>query len=439
MADALLVSRSLLLPLACALALPLLLLALNKVPLAYNLRHLAVRWKSTFVTALAFTLVVFLLMLMLAFVNGMERLTQTGVLPGNVIVLSQGVTDELLSYIPVADAGDVGLQPGVLRNAQGRPLCSRETYTAISQPGASAAERPEQRLLQIRGVEDAELAARLHDLELYPGGRWFSKVGVGKLAAQEQTSPSEQYVVEAVLGEGVARELGLAVGDVFAVGPRRWLAVGILKAAGSPFGAEIWADSRVVGQTFGLENAYTSIILATPDAASARQLARELSTRYKKAALWALPETEYYAKMAAMNQSFLVAAYLVASFMAVAGALSVMNTLFAAVAQRRQEIAVLRVLGYTRGQIMLSFLVEALALALAGGMTGCVLGFLAQGWTATCTVSGDQGSGKEVALKLVVDGNIVTVSLLFTLVMGVAGGLLPAWSATRLRLLGSLR
>ena len=105
------VARSLLLPLASAAVLPILLAALGKVPLAYKLRHLAVRWKSTLLTALAFTLVVFLLMVMLAFVAGMVRLTEAGCRPGNVIVLSQGVTDELLSYIPLADAGDVGARP----------------------------------------------------------------------------------------------------------------------------------------------------------------------------------------------------------------------------------------------------------------------------------------------------------------------------------------
>ena len=44
-----------------------------------------------------------------------------------------------------------------------------------------------------------------------------------------------------------------------------------------------------------------------------------------------------------------------------------------------------------------------------------------------------------MVLKLLVDGNAVMVGLLFTLVMGVLGGLLPAWSATRVRPLESLR
>src|SRR5688572_13009022 len=55
-------------------ALPLLvsLLPVRKVPLRYNLRNLQVRWKTTLVTALAFTLVTALMTVMLAFVTGMQ-------------------------------------------------------------------------------------------------------------------------------------------------------------------------------------------------------------------------------------------------------------------------------------------------------------------------------------------------------------------------------
>jgi ABC-type antimicrobial peptide transport system permease subunit len=140
-----------------------------------------------------------------------------------------------------------------------------------------------------------------------------------------------------------------------------------------------------------------------------------------------------------MNRRFLTAAYLVACFMAVGGALSVMNTLFAAVHQRAPEIAVLRVLGYTRGQILVSFLLESLAIALVGGLVGCALGFSAHGWTAATTVSGDQGVGKEVLLQLVVDGSTLAVGLWFTLVMGILGGLLPALAAMRVRPLQALQ
>jgi len=417
------------LPFVCAVLLP----AVTRIPLTYSLRHLAVRWKTTLVTALAFTLVVALLIVMLAFVNGLDALATASGHPGNVIVLSQGTTDELLSYLSFTDVGDVGLQAGVLRDEHGRPLSSREIYTVVSQPGGSRpGERPGHHLLQIRGVEDPEIAARLHGLKLYAGGCWFSPAGVQEL-------PAAQPVLEAVLGEGAARDLGVGVGDVFVAGPRRWLVVGIMESAGSAFSSEIWARRQIVGQIFGMENACTSIVMRTADADRARAMARDLTTRFKKAALWAMPETAYYAKMAEMNGQFQVASYLVALFMALGGACGLMNTMFAAVRQRRCDLAVLRVLGYTRPQILVSFLLESLMIALLGGLVGCAVGFAANGWMAASTVEGNQGIGKEVVLRLVVDGRTVTAGLLFTVVMGGLGGLLPAWSATRLRPLESLR
>src|SRR5438105_12899787 len=68
-----------------------------KVPLSYNVRSLSLRWKTTVMTALAFTLVTALLIVMLAFVNGMNRLTEGSGQPGNVLVLSDGATDEVMS------------------------------------------------------------------------------------------------------------------------------------------------------------------------------------------------------------------------------------------------------------------------------------------------------------------------------------------------------
>jgi putative ABC transport system permease protein len=429
---------SLLLPLVGALAVPLVLRLGGRVPLAYNLRNLAVRWRTTLLTAAAFTLVVLLLIIMLAFVHGMERLAGASGHPGNVLVLSQGITDELMSYIPFSDVGDLSLQTGVERDDEGRLLCSREVYTVVSQPAEPAGQRPEQQFVQIRGVELPELAARVHGLRLAPGGHWFSPAGVRE-AADTDPEYGSQPLVEAVLGEGVARERGVTLGDVFPVGPRRWLVVGILESAGSTFASEIWASRQVVGQTFGVENAYTSVVLRTAGAESARHLCQEITARFKRVGLWAVPEADYYVKMAAMDQHYLTASYLIACFLAVGGACSLMHTLFAAIAQRGKEIAVLRVLGYSRRQILASFLLEALLIALAGGLAGCALGCFAHDGTASGTISGDQGMGKAVLLRLTVDARTLTAGLLFTVLMGTLGGLLPALAATRLRPLETLR
>src|SRR5207245_1526475 len=149
---------------------------------------------------------------------------------------------------------------------------------------------------------------------------------------------------------------------------------------------------------------------------------------------------EYYSRLSQTNRQFLFAIVFVAIIMAVGGVFGVMNTMFAAISQRTKEIGVLRVLGYKRWQILASFLLESLAIALAGGLLGCAVGYLADGWTATSIVQGGQGGGgKSVVLRLVVDHEILMCGLLFTLVMGRLGGLIPALSAMRLRILESLR
>src|SRR5262245_47694888 len=85
---------------ASAAAVAVAVLPVAKVPLSYNRRNLTVRWKTTLVTALAFTLVIALLTVMLAFVNGMNRLTESSGIPGNVLILADGATDEAFSNLP---------------------------------------------------------------------------------------------------------------------------------------------------------------------------------------------------------------------------------------------------------------------------------------------------------------------------------------------------
>jgi ABC-type lipoprotein release transport system permease subunit len=424
----------------------LLLLLIGKVPLSYLVRNLAVRWKTTLMTALAFTLVVGLLTVMLAFVKGMERLTQSSGQPGNVMVLSDGATDEAFSVLSVENIADLERVPGVLTDERGVPLSSREAYLVVTQPLPAAPGEPQRRrFVQLRGIDDPVLSGRVHNLELYPGGTWFSDAGVRELSAAAGGQGGET-AIEAVLGEGVAAALGrdrgqerLDVGDVFELGPRKWIVAGVLRSAGSSYGSEIWAKGNLVVRLFGKE-AITTVVLRTSDAAAARAVAQDITTNFRKAALQAQPETEYYAKLSATNQQFLGAIMFVAFIMAIGGVFGIMNTMFAAVSQRTKDIGVLRILGFARWQILVSFFLEALLIALIGGLLGCFLGWLCDGWSATSIVTGGQGQfGKTIVLRLTVDASILATGIVFTLFMGALGGLLPSLSAMRLRPLESLR
>jgi len=569
------ISLSLIIGLAVVVGVLLLLVAVSKVPLSYNVRNLLVRWRVTLLTALAFTLVVSLLTVMLAFVNGMKNLTDASGQPGNVIVLSNGANDEAFSTIPISDTANLERQPGVLRDESGQPMCSREAYIVVNQPVAPSPEEatssmqyfiqlalaagvaalgfllrnllrwgalllvglglagvvfvpallpanpkpqgqivrgkitsifPEKadvivtdqdgkvwnvhvpddarilingnprklthlnvdqkvwligeqqggnlearevrgseqrRFVQVRGIDDAVMTGRIHGFTLYEGGKWFSEAGIQDLSTRTSDQKPEQ-AIQVVLGEGLARLLGsdsgkerLEAGDVFELGPRKWIVTGVMKSAGSTFDSEAWAKRGIVGPIFGKEQ-LTTVVVRTKDAEGALALAEDLKVNYRPA-VSADPETVYYEKLSETNKQFTIAIYFVTIIMAIGGVFGVMNTMFAAIAQRTKDIGVLRILGFARWQVLVSFFLETLVIALVGGLIGCALGSVSDGWTATSIVSSGQGGGKTVVLKLVVDANTLAVGAMFTLIMGSLGGLIPALSAMRLRPLESLR
>jgi ABC-type lipoprotein release transport system permease subunit len=406
------------------------LLPVRKVPRRYNWRNLTVRWKTTLLTAVGFTLVVGLLVVMLAFVEGLNALAEKTGPAGNVIILRDGANDELFSDIALDEkVSELWNQPEVLRDGE-EPLASQEVYSIATQeiPPETEGGRPTYRFLQVRGVENPERAGKVHGLRLKPGGRWFGRVGT-----------------EVVMGEGIARTLGLDVGGTFEPRPGlTWTVVGLLDSRGSPFDSEIWAKVEEVGRYFGKDNVergqrfYTSIVVATKDAATAAAFAKDLQNR-TQVRISAMPERDYYKEMSKSNQMFLAAAMFIAFVMAIGGMFGLMTTMFAAVSQRVKDIGVLRVMGYGRWQILQSFLLESLLFALVGGGLGVLIGYLFHGVEQTSFVTSGQGGGKTVVFTMVVNRTVLTYAAAFILVMGALGGLLPALSAMRLKVLDALR
>ena len=162
----------------------------------------------------------------------------------------------------------------------------------------------------------------------------------------------------------------------------------MLKSAGSTFNSEIWAKRSLVAALFG-KDTYTTLVLRTRRRRG-RQRLEELpqprTTRRRPCN--AQVETEYYESLSETTAQFSYAIGFLAVVMSVGGIFGVMNTMFAAISQRIKDIGVLRLLGYARWQILVSFLLESLVIALVGGLLGCALGSLTDGWTATSIVGG---------------------------------------------------
>jgi putative ABC transport system permease protein len=445
----------------------LLLLLIGRVPLNYNFRYLWVRKRDTLLTALAFTVVVALVVVLLAFVNGMYKLNESTGIAGNVLVLAEGSTDELFSNLERAAATDVerieyadgryriaratrgpgGELVPLPRDAPKETpdavfLSSLEAYMVMNQPvPVKEGEAARRRFLQVRALKDPLIAAAVHNMQLEPGGKWFGADGV------HQESGGKYQ--PCVLGNGAASTLGADVGkrrlepgDTFELGDQQWIVTGVMKSQGTTFGSEIWAsENNLVVKSAGKANRYTTMVLRMADdnQASARATADYLNRDYTQAKLKAFAEPDYYKELTKTNETFLQWIVFLAGVMAVGGVFGVMNTMFASIAARIKEVGVLRILGFKRWQILISFMIESLTIALVGGVIGCALGALANGFEAASTLSGGQGGGKSVTLRMVVDYQIIAAGLLFTLVMGRLGGLVPALSAMRMEILESLR
>jgi putative ABC transport system permease protein len=150
-------------------------------------------------------------------------------------------------------------------------------------------------------------------------------------------------------------------------------------------------------------------------------------------------ETEYYAKLNTTNRQFLRAAIVVTFILAAGGAFGLVNVMTASVAQREKEFGVLRALGFTRRQILVSIQLEAVLIAAAGGLAGCLVAVCADGWTVTSILGSGQGTGKSVVLRLAVDRSVLAAGLGFALIVGWVAGLVPALGAARIRPADALR
>ena len=434
-----------------------LLLLIGKVPLAYNLRNVRVRWKTNLMTAGAFTAVIALLVFLLAFVNGMNNLTENTGVPGNVLVLSDGSNDEIFSNLGYGDLDNVERAVTTLdgkdrplpapvgvrrieRVRDGKPqsvaLASRETYYSVNQPIPDS-DPPRRRFVQMRTLEDPLVAADVHEVELLPGGGWFAGTQDG--------------VIPCVLGEGIAGVLGadqgkprLGVSDTFRLGDMTWRVTGVMKSEGKTYGSEIWAPrTSLIYRPFGKDK-YTTLVMRTDvDTREAAQaLAHHLTSRYTQQKLRAFAEPDYYAELTKTNNFFLTAIVVVCVVMAIGGVFGMMTTMFASIAQRIRDIGVLRLLGFKRWQVTVSFLLESLTIAFIGGALGCLLAYLlADGRQSVSQLSAGGGGpgGKSVALTIDVDREVAAVGMLFTLAMGRLGGLVPAISAMRMNVLDTLR
>ena len=383
------------------------------IPITYNFRNLVVRRTTTLMTALGIGLTVAVLVADLALVNGLKQAFQSTGQPLDVLVLRKGGTAELSSAMSRAVYQDLKTNPGIARNGSGEPMASLEVVTVISLAGIDS---PNGMSLAVRGV--GPVGRQLRNIQV-TAGRWFQ--------------PGRR---EIVVGRQVAKRYPQAqLGRQIRFGKGMWSVVGVMDAGQSAFNSEIWADLNQVLSDFNRQDAASSVLLRAVDAAAVPALINSLNDD-RRLNVTAMREQTYYDNQTNSGAPLQILGIFVSIIMAVGSSFAAMNTMFAAVSRRATEIGTLRVLGFSRFSILTSFFLESLLLAGMGGVVGCLLALPLNGMT---TGVGNFATFSEIAFNFRVTPAVMLPGVIFALLLGAVGGLLPARSAARQEILTALR
>ena len=380
----------------------------------YNLRSMVVRKGTALMTAMGIAMVVAVFVMTLAIAQGFQATLVASGSVENAIVLRKGSTAEMFSAVLRPQLPLVEAMPQVARGTDGQPLASPELVVIISLPRLSD-DQPANVPLRGVGLRAFQVRDRLTFVE---GRRFMSgtrEINVGKLA--------------------VGRFRGLTLGSDVKFGSATWKVVGVFTAGDASFESEVWGDVDLMLPAFQ-RNAYQSVTvkLTDPSAFDSFSAAMAADPRLD---LRPQREQDYYADQSqAMTTVIRVFGSFVTLILSIGAMFGAMNTMYAAVAYRTREIGTLRALGFSRLRIVTAFIVESTALALVGGVIGCVIALPVHGLSTGTT---NFSSFSEVAFKFRITPVLLAEGLVFSALMGAAGGLLPAIRAARIPVARALR
>lgn len=385
-----------------------------KIPIIYNIRSLRQRPTSTITTALGMALVVAVFIAMNALANGFRAtLVSTGA-EENVILLRKGANAEMNSGIGRQAASIVTGLPFVATGPDGLPLVSAETFVVVPLQRANEGGMAN---VVVRGVSPRAFDVR-RGVEVVEG------------------RPFRAGAREVVVGKGyVSRFPNSDVGQVLRFAEQDWTIVGHFAADGSSFESEIWGDAEQFMPVFRGE-IFQSVTFRMKDPAAFAGIKETLEDD-GRLVVDAFREREFYENQSAGLATVLnFIAIFIASIMAVGAVFGAINTMYANVASRAPEIGVLLTLGFRPRSVLGSFLMEAVFIALLGGAIGCLMVLPINGLVTSTT---NWSSFSEVAFAFRVTPGLLLNGMIFALVMGIIGGLLPARAAARQQVVDALR
>ncbi len=306
--------------------------------------------------------------------------------------------------------------PGIARDSSGAPLTSPELFVVVDHPlkrSGSPGNVP------LRGITPQ--AFKVHDHLKIVDGR---NLEFGKNEIIAGRAASRQFV-------------GLNVGTVLKWGESTWTLVGIFEDGGAISESELWCDVKVLQPAYRRGNSYQSVYVKLASPAAFQQLKDSLTSN-PQLTVSAMRAAEYYGSQTEVLQTIIrTIGGIIAILMGVGAVFGAIITMYTAVASRTREIATLRALGFGSVPVVFSVLTEAALLSVVGGLIGGLIAWAAFDGYETATMNFQSFS--QMAFAFAVTPKLLGMALIYSLLMGLVGGMLPAIRAARLPVVTALR
>jgi len=383
------------------------------IPLKYNFRNLVVRRTTTLMTAVSITLTVAVFVMLNALAVGLQTSLATTGQTLNVLILREGSQSETQSSVSRDSLQVIRYLEGIAKDSSGQPIVSPEQVVLINIPRRGEVQGSN---VVIRGLGPEGPGLR-PEFKLVEGRRF--RPGLREVIASRKIA-------------GRFENCGLGERLKFAKG--YWTVVGIFEVGNTAYDSEIWADANELAADFDRE-AYSGVLLRATDAGAVARLKDQIAND-RRLHLKTQSEREYYERQTRFAGPIKYLGFFIAALMAIGASFAAMNTMYAAVARRTREIGTLRVLGYSRGSILLSFILESALIALLGGALGCLLALPINGVTTGTT---NFSTFSEIAFNFRITPGLLLNGMLFAVIMGGVGGFFPAWRAAHENIVTALR
>jgi len=384
-----------------------------------NLKSFPQRMVASSVSILSIACVAAVILSVLAMTQGMVKTLERTGLDNTLIVMRAGAVSELQSVMFPTEVNILANNAHIQKNNNNEAQVSAEMFVNAQMQYLDKKGGKHTETLALRGISQSTYSFRPH-FSIVKGSKF--KTGLRQV----------------VVGQAIARKFPeVTVGATITLGGAQWLVSGIFIDNNSVFESELWADIGMVQSDYQRGNTLQSVRLALKENADISVLRQEWQDD-PRLNVRVIYEKTFFANQAEhLTRLIRWIGFPVAFIMALGAMIAALNTMYATIASRSKEIATHKAIGFSPFTIAFSILTEALFIAFVGALLGIApLYFVFDGFTAATQ---DGNNLSQLMFNFDLTLGLMGKTLLLSIVIGLLGGMMPAFKAMRLPVTAALR